>query len=175
MTALAEALGMTLPGASSIPAADSNHVRLAMDSGRRIVEMVWDDLKPESILTPDAFRNAITVDTAIGGSTNAIIYLVALARRGGIDLPLPLFDKISRHVPVLANIRPSGEYLMEDFYYAGGLRALMAEIEDLLKLDCRTVNGQTLGQNLEGARVLNSAVIRERDKPLMESGGTAIL
>ena len=175
MTALAEALGMTLPGASSIPAADSNHVRLAMDSGRRIVEMVWDDLKPESILTPDTFRNAITVDMAIGGSTNAIIHLVALARRRGLDLPLTLFDEISRHVPVLANIRPSGEYLMEDFYYAGGLRALMAEIEDLLKLDCRTVNGKTLGQNLEGARVLNSAVICERDKPLMESGGTAIL
>jgi dihydroxy-acid dehydratase len=175
MTALTEAMGMTLPGASSIPAADSNHVRLAMDSGRRIVEMVWEDLKPEDILTPSAFRNAITVDMAIGGSTNAIIHLVALARRRGLALPLPLFDEISRHVPVLANIRPSGEFLMEDFYYAGGLRALMAEIGDLLKLDCPTVNGKTLGQNLEGASVLNSAVIRQRDKPLMESGGTAIL
>jgi dihydroxy-acid dehydratase len=175
MTALTEAMGMTLPGASSIPAADSNHVRLAMDSGRRIVEMVWEDLKPEEILTPSAFCNAITVDMAIGGSTNAIIHLVALARRRGLALPLPLFDEISRHVPVLANIRPSGEFLMEDFYYAGGLRALMAEIGDLLKLDCLTVNGRTLGQNLEGASVLNSAVIREREKPLMESGGTAIL
>jgi dihydroxy-acid dehydratase len=175
MTALAEALGMTLPGASSIPASDSNHVRLAMDTGRRIVEMAWEDLKPENILSPDAFLNAIIVDMAIGGSTNAIIHLVALARRCGLDLPLPLFDEISRHVPVLANIRPSGEFLMEDFYYAGGLRALMAEIADLLKLDCPTVNGKTLGQNLEGTSVLNSAVIRERDKPLMESGGTAIL
>ena len=175
MTALSEALGMTLPGASSIPAADSNHVRLAMDSGRRIVEMVWEDVKPADILTPSAFRNAITVDMAIGGSTNAIIHLVALARRRGFDLPLPLFDEISRQVPVLANIRPSGEFLMEDFYYAGGLRALMAEIRDLLHLDCRTVNGKTIGENLEGACVVNPDVILERAKPLMESGGTAIL
>jgi len=175
MTALAEAMGMTLPGASSIPAADSNHVRMAMDSGQRIVEMVWEDLKPEEVLTLAAFRNAITVDMAIGGSTNAIIHLVALARRRGFDLPLPLFDEISRQVPVLANIRPSGEFLMEDFYYAGGLRALMAEIGDLLDLDCRTVNGKTLRQNLDGARALNREVIRERQTPLMESGGTAIL
>jgi dihydroxy-acid dehydratase len=175
MTALSEALGMTLPGASSIPAADSNHVRLAMDSGRHIVEMVWKDVKPGDILTPSAFRNAITVDMAIGGSTNAIIHLVALARRRGIDLPLPLFDEISRQVPVLANIRPSGEYLMEDFYYAGGLRALMAEIRDLLDLDCQTVNGKTIGENLAGARVVNNKVILERSSPLMESGGTAIL
>lgn len=175
MTALAEAMGMTLPGASSIPAADSNHVRMAMDSGQRIVEMVWEDLKPADVLTLAAFRNAIAVDMAIGGSTNAIIHLVALARRRGFDLPLPLFDEISRHVPVLANIRPSGEFLMEDFYYAGGLRALMAEIRDLLHLDCRTVNGKTLGQNLEGARVIHPEVIRKRNAPLMESGGTAIL
>jgi dihydroxy-acid dehydratase len=175
MTALSEALGMTLPGASSIPAADSNHVRMAMDCGRRIVEMVWEDVKPADILTPSAFRNAITVDMAIGGSTNAIIHLVALARRRGIDLPLPLFDEISRQVPVLANIRPSGEFLMEDFYYAGGLRALMAQISDLLQLDCRTVNGKTIEENLEGARVMNTDVILERSRPLMESGGTAIL
>ena len=175
MTALAEAMGMTLPGASSIPAADSNHVRLAMDSGQRIVEMVWEDLKPADVLTLAAFQNAITVDMAIGGSTNAIIHLVALARRRGFDLQLPLFDEISRRVPVLANIRPSGEFLMEDFYYAGGLRALMGEIRDLLKLDCNTVSGKTLGQNLEGARVIRSEVIRERNAPLMESGGTAIL
>jgi dihydroxy-acid dehydratase len=175
MTALAEAMGMTLPGASSIPAADSNHVRLAIDSGKRIVEMVWEDSTPGDILTLSAFRNAITVDMAIGGSTNAIIHLVALARRRGIDLPLSLFDEIARHVPVLANIRPSGEFLMEDFYYAGGLRALMAEIPDLLDLDCLTVNGKTLGANLEGARVVNSNVIRTREAPLAESGGTAIL
>jgi len=112
---------------------------------------------------------------AIGGSTNAIIHLVAMARRCGIDLPLPLFDEISRQVPVLANIRPSGEFLMEDFYYAGGLRALMAQIRDLLRLDCPTVNGKTIEENLEGAHVVNPGVILERAKPLMESGGTAIL
>ena len=175
MTALTEALGMTLPGASSIPAADSNHPRLAFESGRRIVEMVWEDAAPSRILTAAAFRNAITVDMALGGSTNAIIHLVALARRCGLDLPLRTFDEIARAVPVLANIRPSGEYLMEDFYYAGGLRALMSEIRDLLLLDCRTVNGRTLGENLEGARVVNPAVIRGREAPLAESGGTAVL
>jgi dihydroxy-acid dehydratase len=175
MTALAEAMGMTLPGASSIPAADSNHVRLAIDSGRRIVEVVWEDLKPADILTLPALRNAIAVDMAIGGSTNAIIHLVALARRRGLDLPLSVFDEIARRVPVLANIRPSGEFLMEDFYYAGGLRALMAEIKDLLNLDCHTVNGKPLGQNLEGARIVNPKVIRGREAPLAESGGTAIL
>ncbi len=175
MTALTEALGMTLPAASSIPAADSNHTRMAIDSGKRIVEMVWDDLTPNKILTPDAFRNAITVDMAIGGSTNAIIHLVALARRCGLDLPLQLFDEIAPRVPVLANIRPSGEYLMEDFYYAGGLRALMAEIRDLLRLQCLTVNGKTLGANLEGARVIDPKVIRPRENPLSATGGTAIL
>ena len=175
MTALTEAMGMTLPGASSIPAADSGHVRLAMDTGRRAVEMVWENLKPEEILTPAAFRNAITVDMAIGGSTNAIIHLIALARRRGIDLPLSLFDEIARRVPVLANIRPSGEFLMEDFYYAGGLRALMAEITDLLDLDCRAVSGKTIAENLEGARAINRNVIRERTAPLIDNGGTAIL
>jgi dihydroxy-acid dehydratase len=175
MTALAEALGMTLPGASSIPAADSNHVRMAIDSGKRIVEMVWEDSKPDSVLTLAAFRNAITVDMAIGGSTNAIIHLVALARRRGLDLPLSLFDEIARHVPVLANIRPSGEFLMEDFYYAGGLRALMAQIPELLHLDSLTVNGKTVGENLDGARVANHNVIRGRENPLAASGGTAIL
>jgi dihydroxy-acid dehydratase len=112
---------------------------------------------------------------AIGGSTNAIIHLVALARRCGLELPLPVFDEIAGHVPVLANIRPSGEYLMEDFYYAGGLRALMAEIGDLLHLECLTANGKTLGENLEGARVINDKVIRPRENPLAVSGGTAIL
>jgi dihydroxy-acid dehydratase len=175
MTAIAESLGMTLPGASSIPAADSNHVRLAMDTGRRVVEMAWEGLRPSDILTPSSLRNAITVDMAIGGSTNAIIHLVAIARRLGFDLPLTRFDEISANVPVLANIRPSGEYLMEDFYYAGGLRALMAEIPDLLDLDCLTVNGKTLGENLEGAKALNRNVIRERSNPLQETGGTAIL
>ena len=175
MTALAEALGMTLPGASSIPAADSNHPRLAMRCGQRIVEMVWDDFRPAQILNEHSFENAITVDMAIGGSTNAIIHLVALAGRCGLKLELPLFEKISERVPVLANIRPSGAFLMEDFYYAGGLRALMSEIRDLLHLDALTVNGRTLGENLDGAHPINSDVIRPREHPLSPTGGTAIL
>ena len=175
MAALAEAMGMTLPGGSSIPAADSNHPRLAMNTGRRIVEMVWEDVKPSEVLSLAAFRNAITVDMAIGGSTNAIIHLVALARRRGLDLPLRFFDEIAARVPVLANIRPSGKYLMEDFYYAGGLRALMWEIRELLDLECVTVNGKTVGENMEGAAILNNDVIRGRKEPLLDTGGTAIL
>jgi dihydroxy-acid dehydratase len=175
MTAISEALGMTLPGASSIPAADSNHVRMSIETGRRIVEMVWEGVTPADVLTMEAFRNAITVDMAIGGSTNAIIHLVALAGRRGFPLPLSTFDEIAAKVPVLANIRPSGEFLMEDFYYAGGLRALMTDIRDLLHLDSRTVNGKTLGENLAGARAVNRSVIRERDKPLLGAGGTRIL
>jgi dihydroxy-acid dehydratase len=175
MTALAEALGMTLPGASSIPAPDSNHVRMAVDCGRRVVEMVWDDLKPRSILTMQAFENAITVDMAIGGSTNAIIHLVALARRCGLHLPLSRFDEISERVPVLANIRPSGKFLMEDFYYAGGLTALMAEIRDLLNPESMTVNGKTLGENIQCASISNAEVIRRRNNPLAPSGGTVVL
>jgi dihydroxy-acid dehydratase len=175
MASLAEALGMTLPGASAIPAPDSNHVRMAMDCGRRIVEMVWEDLKPRDILTLDAFENAITVDMAISGSTNAIIHLVALAARCGIPLDLDVFDRISRRVPVLANIRPSGAYLMEDFYYAGGLTALMSEIQDLLHLGAITVNGRTIGDNLSGAKIIQPDVIRPRGNPLAATGGTAIL
>jgi dihydroxy-acid dehydratase len=175
MTALSEALGMTLPGASSIPAADSNHTRLAMRSGERAVEMAWEDLKPSQILSAKAFENAITVDMAIGGSTNAIIHLVALAGRCGLKLELPLFEKISEKVPVLANIRPSGAFLMEDFFYAGGLRALMAEIADLLHLGAPTVNGRTIGENLVGEQVSNADVIRPRERPLAATGGTSIL
>ncbi len=175
MTALTEALGMMLPGASSIPAADSAHPRMASAAGQRIVEMVWEDLKPSDILTLQSFENAITVDMAIGGSTNAIIHLVALAGRCGIPLALEDFDRISKRVPVLANIRPSGKYLMEDFYYAGGLLALMNEIRDLLHTDCRTVTGKTMGEALAGGRVIHDDVIRPRDKALSETGGTAIL
>jgi dihydroxy-acid dehydratase len=175
MTALTEALGMTLPGASSIPAVDSNHVRMAINCGERIVEMVWQDIKPRDLLTSAAFENAIIVDMAIGGSTNAIIHLVALARRCGLTLDLPAFDRLSQRTPVLANIRPSGAFLMEDFYYAGGLRALMAQLPDLLNLGCLTVNGRTLEENLSGAAIVNSDVIRTRENPLAATGGTAIL
>jgi dihydroxy-acid dehydratase len=175
MTAIAEALGMTLPGASSIPAVDSNHVRMAMNCGTQIVEMVWADRKPSTLLTRESFENAITVDMAIGGSTNAMIHLIAMAGRCGLDLKLPVFAEISRRVPVLADIRPSGRFLMEDFYYAGGLNALMGEIRDLLHLDCLTVNGKTLSENIALAKVHNPEVIRPRANPLFPTGGTAVL
>jgi dihydroxy-acid dehydratase len=175
MTAIAETLGLSLPGASSIPAVDANHSRMATHCGRRIVEMVWDDLKPSDILTVESFENAITADMAIGGSTNAIIHLVALAGRAGITLDLKRFDEISQHTPMIANLRPSGEYLMEDFYYAGGLRALLSKIKDLLKLDTKTVSGETLGESLATARVTNDEVIRSRGNPVSLSGGTAVL
>jgi dihydroxy-acid dehydratase len=175
MTAIAEALGMTLPGASSIPAVHSSHNRMASASGRRIVEMVWEDLKPADVLTAEAFDNAITTDMAIGGSTNAIIHLIAMAGRAGIKLPMDRFDQISHRTPVLANLRPSGEYLMEDFYDAGGLPALLEQVRELLHVDARTVNGKPLGQNIAGAKVFNDKVILPRDKPLSRAGATFIL
>ena len=135
MMAIADALGLTLPGASSIPAADSSHPRMCAAAGRRIVDMVWEELTPERILTPGAFDNAIKVHMAMGGSTNAIIHVIAMARRAGVALDMERFDRLSREVPVLANVRPSGKYLMEDFFYAGGLRALMMELKDRLDLD----------------------------------------
>jgi dihydroxy-acid dehydratase len=175
MTSAAEALGMTLPGAASIPAVDSAHARMASRSGRRIVEMVWEDLKPADILTPAAFRNAIVTALALGGSTNAIVHLLALARRAGVPLALADFDAISREVPVLANIRPSGAFLMEDFYYAGGLRALLARLADKLDLEASTVSGATLGAGLAGAAVGNDEVIRPRDNPVYPEGALAVL
>src|SRR5262245_57163982 len=175
MTALAETLGLTLPGASSIPAVDANHSRMATRCGRRIVEMVWEDLKPRDILTEASFDNAITADMAIGGSTNAIIHLIALAGRAGYQLGLKRFDEISLRTPMIANLRPSGEFLMEDFYYAGGLRALLKQLSDSLQLDCLTVSGQTLGSSIQDARVTNDSVIRSPDNPVSSSGGTAIL
>jgi dihydroxy-acid dehydratase len=175
MTAIAETLGLTLPGASSIPAVDANHARMATMCGRRIVEMVWEDLKPCDILTEASFENAITADMAIGGSTNAIIHLLAMAGRAGIKLDLKKFDYISQRTPMIANIRPSGQYLMEDFYYAGGLRALLKELSELLHLDCLTISGETLGTLVESASVNNSEVIRSLGNPVSSSGGTAIL
>lgn len=175
MMSLAETLGMTLPGASSIPAVDATHAHMASRSGRRIVEMVWEDLKPSDIMSAAAFENAITVDMAVGGSTNAIIHLVAMAGRAGVELPLERFDALSRSTPTLVNLKPSGKYLMEDFYYAGGLRALLRQIGDLLDLDCPTVNGRTLGENIANAEVFNDEVIRSRNNPLSPTGGTAVL
>jgi len=175
MTALAETLGMTLPGASSIPAVDANHSRMASNCGRRIVEMVWEDLKPRDLLNADSFDNAITVDMAIGGSTNAIIHLIALAGRAGVELDLKRFDELSQRTPTIANLRPTGQYLMEDFYYAGGLKALLKQLTELLNLNCLTVSGTTLGQNIETARVINPDVIHSLEEPVCVSGGTAVL
>lgn len=176
MTAIAESLGLTLPGASSIPAADANHIRMSAACGRRIVEMVWEDLVPSRIIDRAAVDNAVTVAMALGCSTNAVIHLIAMARRAGIMLSLDDLDAASRDVPVLANIRPSGsDYLMEDFYYAGGLRALMASLAGKLHLTAVTVTGKTLGEALEGAEVYNSDVIRPLDNPVYHEGSLALL
>ena len=176
MTSIAETLGMSLPGAASIPAPMSEHARMGAATGRRIVDMVWEDLKPSDILTADSFDNAIVADMAIGGSTNAIVHLVAMAHRAGVALSLKRFDELSRRVPVIANIRPSGDkYLMEDFYRAGGLVALLERIRDLLKTECRTVSGKTLGENIAGAEVLDNDVIRSLNDPLYSEGGTFVL
>jgi dihydroxy-acid dehydratase len=148
---------------------------MAADCGSRIVEMVWQDLRPSAIATRQAFENAITVDMAIGGSTNAIIHLVAMAGRLGVKLSLDDFDEISKRTPVLANIRPSGQYLMEDFFYAGGLRALMNELGTHLHLDCLTVNGKSLGENIASSAVILPDVIRSVTNPISTTGGTVIL
>ena len=176
MTAIAEAIGMTLPGASSIPAADAGHIRMSAECGRRIVDMVWDDLTPAKILSRASFENAIVVAMAMGCSTNAIIHLVAMARRAGFDVGLADFDRASREVPVIANIRPSGDtWLMEDFFYAGGLPALMSRLDGHLKLDAMTVTGATLGENIAGAAVYNDDVIRPLENPIYAEGALAVL
>ncbi|TSD83310.1 dihydroxy-acid dehydratase [Mycobacterium sp. KBS0706] len=176
MTAITEALGLTMPGASSIPAADAGHIRMASTCGRRIVEMVWEDLVPARIQTRAAFENAIVVAMAMGCSTNAIIHLVAMARRAGHDVGLDDFDAASRTVPVIANVRPSGDqYLMEDFFYAGGLPALMTRLRGHLKLDALTVSGRTVGENIAGAEIYNEDVIRPIDNPLYAEGALAVL
>ena len=175
MMAITEALGLALPGASSIPAADANHPRMCGVAGRRIVEMVWEDLTPDKILTPAAFDNAIKVHMAMGGSTNAIIHVVAMARRAGIPVDMEKFDQLSRQIPVLANVRPSGKYLMEDFFYAGGLRAMMQNLREKLDLSCMTVTGKTIGENIEGAKVHIPDVIHSLNDPIYAEGATAVL
>jgi dihydroxy-acid dehydratase len=175
MTSLAEVLGLTLPGASSIPAVDAAHNRMAAAAGRQIVENVWMDLKPLDVVTQDSFDNAITVDMALGGSTNAIVHLVAMAGRAGIKLPLERFDEISKRTPLIANLRPSGKYLMDDFYTAGGLRAALKALGGMLKTDIITVNGRTLRQNISEAEIYDSDVIRTPETALAPDGGTAIL
>ncbi len=175
MMAIAEALGMSLPGASSIPAADANHPRMCGVAGRRIVEMVWEDLTPKKIMTPAAFDNAIKVHMAMGGSTNAIIHVVAMARRAGVPVDMEKFDQLSRQVPVLANVRPSGKYLMEDFFYAGGLRALMQNLREKLDLSCLTVTGKTVAENIDSAKVYIPDVIHSLNDPVYAEGATAVL
>jgi dihydroxy-acid dehydratase len=178
MTSCAEALGMALPGAASIPAVDSAHYRMAVASGRRIVDMVWEDLTPGTILTAEAFEDAVATVIALGGSTNAVIHLIAMAGRCGVRLTLDDFDVISRRVPVLANIRPTGEYLMEDFYYAGGLPALLAQLAGVpgaLHTGRVTVTGRPLAEQLAQAQVWTPDVIRSPDNPLSAEGGLAVL
>jgi dihydroxy-acid dehydratase len=175
MMSAVEALGLTLPGASSIPAPDSRHAQMAAATGKRIVEMVWEDLAPSKILTNDSFDNAVTCVLALGGSTNALVHLIAMARRAGSSLDLDRFDALARATPLIANIRPAGKYLMEDFFYAGGLRALLERIRGKLHADALTVNGRTLGDNIAGAKVFNDDVILPLEKPLLEGGSLAVL
>ena len=177
MTSAAEALGMTLPGAASIPAADSRHAVMATRTGKRIVDMVWEDLKPSDLITEDAIHNSVSAVLAIGGSTNAVVHLIALARRAGLELDMEAFDRQARETPLLANIRPSGAYLMEDFYYAGGLPAVLKQlaIGGRLKTGARTVNGATIGDNVERAAIYNEDVIRPLNNPLVASDSLAVL
>jgi dihydroxy-acid dehydratase len=176
MSAIAEALGFTLPGASSIPAVVSEHFRMSTACGRRAVDLAWENLKPSDLLSRESFENAITVDMAVGGSTNAIVHIIAMARRVGFDISLEDFDRISRTTPVLANVRPNGEnYLMEDFYNAGGLQALMAQLGDKLHGECATITGQTIAENIAGAELIDDDVIRTSDNPVQGEGGTFIL
>lgn len=175
MASMAEALGMMLPGGAAIPAVDSRRYQFAEASGRRIVTMVREDLTPAKILTPQAFENAIRTDMAIGGSTNAVVHLLALAGRAGVSLSLDDFDRISRETPYIANIKPSGAFLMEDFYYAGGLPCVMKEILPLLDGSALTVSGRSMADELAQVEIRNRDLIRPLDAPLNPEGGTAIL
>jgi dihydroxy-acid dehydratase len=175
MTSMAESLGMTLPGCANIPAPDSRRLAIAELSGRRIVEMVEEDLRPSRIMTRAAFENAITMLMALGGSTNAVVHLIAMAGRLGIRIALDDFDRMSRRTPFVVNVKPSGEYLMEDLFEAGGVPAVMNEIRSLLNLDCVTATGRSLGENIADAKALNRDVIRTASQPLSAEGGIAIL
>ena len=175
MTALAEVMGMTLAGASSIPATHSGHARMASMTGRQAVELAWLNVKPSEIVNRTAFENAITTLMAIGGSTNAIVHLMAMAGRTGVKLTLEDFDLASQRTPVLANLRPAGKFVMADFFDAGGLNALLVQIADLLHLDAQTVEGQTLRAAMDGAEIWNDDVIRRRDNPICATGSLAVL
>jgi dihydroxy-acid dehydratase len=175
MTSIVEALGLALPGSTAIPAMDAAHTRMATACGERIVQMVWEDLTPRALLTRGAFLNAAAVQMALGGSTNAAVHLIAMARRAGVDLTLDDLDAMGRKVPVLANLFPSGDRLMEDFHYAGGLPALMTRIASHLSLSERSANGRTLGENLDGVQVLDDEVIRPLERPVSAGGALAVL
>ncbi len=175
MAAVVEALGFIPTGAATLPAVHSAHARMAAQCGRRIVDMVWEDLKPSDILTRESFLNAITTLMAISGSTNAIVHIIAMAGRAGIKITLEDFDMIARHTPVLANIRPAGKFLMEDFHDAGGIPALLSRLGDLIHPGCLTISGKTLGESVKGAEVFSDEVIVPRDKPLAVEGGMAVL
>ncbi len=175
MTSLSEALGMMLPGTASIPATDARRMQAATATGRRIVQMVHEDLRPSKILTSAAFENAIRALLALGGSTNAVVHLIAMAGRRNIRLPLSRFDELARTTPFLVNLMPSGQHLMDRFYAAGGLPAVLAEIRDLLNLDSLTVTGRTLGENIARARSFDREVICSRENPLAENGALAVL
>jgi dihydroxy-acid dehydratase len=175
MTSVAEALGFSLPNSATIPAVDSNHSRMADYSGRRIVDMVWEDLKPRDILTPKSFDNAIRVLMALGGSTNGLIHVIAMAGRAGIKIPLERFEEIGKKTPYLVNMRPSGKYLMEDFYYAGGLSAMLEGMRKLLDVNEMTCTGKTLGENIAGSKIYIDDVIRTPDNPMQPEGGLIVL
>jgi len=175
MTSAAEVLGFTLAGAASIPAPDSRHAQMATLSGKRIVDMVWNDLRPSDFLTEASYRNAVVAVLALGGSTNSIVHLIAMAKRSRIALDLDKFDALARETPVLANLRPSGTWLMEDFYYAGGLRALLGRLGDRIDTRQLTVTGATIGENIAGAVVHNDDVIRPVDNALIPKDGLAVL
>lgn len=175
MTSAVEVLGLTLPGAASIPAPDSRHSQMATLTGKHIVEMVWQDVKPLDLVTAASFDNAVTAVLALGGSTNAIVHLIAMARRAGIALDLARFDALARSTPVLANLRPGGKYLMEDFFYAGGLRALLGQLGGKLDGSQKQCNGRTLAENIAGCKVFNGDVIRPMANPVVASDGLAVL
>ena len=175
MASVVEALGIGLPTNAAIPAVDARRYALAHMAGQRIVEMVHEDLRMSKILTRAAFENAIRVVGAIGGSTNAVIHLLAIAGRIGVELSLDDWDRLGRGVPCLVNLMPSGKYLMEDFFYAGGLPAVIEDLGDLINRDALTVNGKTIGENVAGARCYNRDVIKPKDEPLTREGGLAIL
>ena len=175
MGCVAEAMGMTLPGAACIPAVMADHQRLAVQTGRTSVEMAWANRKPSDVLNQQSVENGVKASLAIGGSTNAIVHLIAIAGRLGVSLTLDDFDSFSRTTPVLADIRPGGQFLMEDFYEAGGLPALLSQMTDLLHTDCKTITGGTLADQIQDQEVINDQVIRSRDNPVSDIGGTCVL